>query len=158
MREAKPSVQNLYLDILNKTPGTRDNLERWCDRALPAHDRQVEGLGRPSQSGGVNLSEFPLTYVADPDAVREELDYEEMIALSGMFRRWAIYEVGFTPEQRTGLITWSADLERIAEWVGAGWRAADPPERPLLRILARCERDSINVISLQHVRQYLGLA
>jgi hypothetical protein len=29
--------------------------------------------------------------------------------------------------QRTGLITWSADFESLAKWVGEGWRAADPP-------------------------------
>ncbi|MGC1178402.1 MAG: hypothetical protein WA884_05120 [Methyloceanibacter sp.] len=104
------------------------------------------------------MAEPPITYYADPDAIREELDYEDMIALSGMFRRWAIYESGFTPEQRTGMIAWSSDLERIAAWVGKGWRATDPPERPLLRFIARLERDASGVINLQHAKRWLGIA
>jgi len=64
------------------------------------------------------VTEPPHTYGADAKAMRDELDCEDMIALSGMFRRWAMYEPAFSPEQRTGLMTWSADYERIAAWVG----------------------------------------
>ena len=104
------------------------------------------------------LLEPPVTYATDAEAIRDELDYEDMIALSGMFRRWAIYEAGFTPEQRTGLMAWSADFERLADWVGKSWRAANPPERPLLKFIAKLERDASRPINLQHARHWLGLA
>jgi hypothetical protein len=39
-----------------------------------------------------NLSEPPNTYVTDAQAMRDDLDYDDMVALSGMFRRWAVYE------------------------------------------------------------------
>lgn len=104
------------------------------------------------------MSEPPITYGTDPDAMRDELDYEDMVALSGMFRRWAVYETGFNPEQRTGLITWSADFELLAAWVGKGWRATDPPpETSVLKFIARLERDASKVIYLEHVKQWLGL-
>jgi hypothetical protein len=106
------------------------------------------------------LHEPPFTYGTDAEAMRDELDYEDKIALSGMWRRWAIYETGFTPEQRTGLMTWSADFEHIAAWAGKGWRA--PPssssETSLLQFLARLERDASRAINLQHAKHWLGLA
>ena len=87
----------------------------------------------------------------------EELDYKDMVALSGLFRQWALYETKFTPEKRTRLIAWSADLERLAEWVGEGWRASDPsPEMPVLAFLARWVRKHNNVIQLEHAKHWLG--
>lgn len=103
------------------------------------------------------LPEPPVTYRCNAAAMRDELDYEDMIALSGMFRRWAIYEEGFTSEQRTGLIAWSADFERLAVWVGKGWRAANPPEKPLLKFIATLERNASRAINLQHAKHWLGL-
>ena len=44
------------------------------------------------------LAEPPITHQVDPDSIGNELDYTDMIALSGMFRRWALYEEGFSPE------------------------------------------------------------
>jgi len=105
------------------------------------------------------LPEPPVTYGTDAEAMRDELDHEDMIALSGMYRRWAIYETRFTPEQRTTLMAWSADLERIAAWVGECWRAppSSSPDMPLLKFLAKLERDASRVINLQHARHWLGL-
>ena len=84
--------------------------------------------------------------------MRDELDYDDMVALSGMYRRWALYEAALTPEQRTELIAASADLERIANWVGRGWRASNPTlgETHVLKFLARLERDASGVIDFQH--------
>jgi len=106
------------------------------------------------------MSDPPLTHSTDPETVRDELDYEDMVALSGMFRRWAVYEPRFTPEQRTGMIAWSADLERLASWLGPGWRAANPTlgDTHVLKFLARLERDASGVINLQHAKHWLGLA
>jgi hypothetical protein len=99
-----------------------------------------------------------VTYGTNLDAMRDELDYEDMVALSGMFRRWAVYEAGFTPEKRTRLITWSADFEQLAAWVGKGWRATDPPpEMSLLKFLAKLERDASKVIYIQQAKHWLGL-
>jgi hypothetical protein len=103
------------------------------------------------------LAEPPITHQADPEAIGNELDYGDMIALSGMFRRWALYEEGFSPEGRTRLMLWSADFERIAAWVGDGWRATDPPERPLLKFLATLERDASRAINLRNVKHWMGL-
>lgn len=59
------------------------------------------------------------------------LDYAEMLALAGMYERWALSEETIAPDQRTKLIVWSADYERIAAHVGEGWTASDPqPDDP----------------------------
>jgi hypothetical protein len=99
----------------------------------------------------------PITHGTNPEAMRDELDYEEMIVLSGMFRRWAVYEPRLTPEQRTGMIGWSADLEQIAAWVGKGWQAPDPPERSLFKLMARLEQEASGVINIAHAKHWLGL-
>ena len=106
-----------------------------------------------------HLTEPPHTYVVDAEGTRDNLDYDEMIALSGMFRRWAIYEPTFSPEQRTELMTWSADYERIAAWVGKGWRAppSPSPDIPLYKFIARLERDASGAINMQHAKHWLGL-
>jgi hypothetical protein len=102
--------------------------------------------------------EPPATHGTDAEAMRDELDYQDMIALSGMYRRWAIYEAGFTPERRTTLMAWSADLERIAAWVGPGWRGpSSTSETSLLQFLARLERDASRPIKLQHAKHWLGI-
>jgi hypothetical protein len=42
----------------------------------------------------------PLTHGGDYLAA--ELDYDEMLALAGLFRQWAIGKNTFKPERRTG--------------------------------------------------------
>ena len=44
------------------------------------HDR----LMRPAR--------LPVTFHIDPEFAKAELAYAEMFALSGLFRRWALYE------------------------------------------------------------------
>ena len=63
-------------------------------------------------------------------------------------------------EQRTRMIAWSADLERLASWVGPDWRAANPTlgDTHFLKFLARLERDASGVINFQHAKHWLGLA
>jgi hypothetical protein len=61
-----------------------------------------------------------LTHGGHAEFLSAELDYEEMIALSGICRLLALYDRGWTPEQRTELIGFSADFEELAEWVGEG--------------------------------------
>ena len=103
-------------------------------------------------------SEPPITYRVAPSAAEAELDYADMIALSGMFRRWAIYEANVTPEQRTRLIEYSADFERLAAWTGQDWRASNPSPRPtLLKFLATAEQKNSNVIDFQGASRALGL-
>lgn len=68
----------------------------------------------------------PVTYYIDPEFAKAELAYADMLALSGLFRRWALYEDGLDPSTCTRLICWSADYEDIAEWVGSDWVASDP--------------------------------
>lgn len=68
----------------------------------------------------------PVTYYLDQQFLIQELDYAEMIALSGLFREWALWDRKFTPSERTNVICWSADMDRVAEHVGANWRASQP--------------------------------
>jgi hypothetical protein len=105
------------------------------------------------------LPEPPVTYSTDAEAIRDELDYEDMVALSGMFRRWAVYEPRFTPEQRTEMIAWSADLEGLASWLRPGWRAANPTlgDTHVLKFIARLEREASGVINVRHAKHWLGL-
>ena len=100
-----------------------------------------------------HLAEDPgvSTYFVDPDWARAELDYRDMVALSGMFRRWAIHESGeaMSPDRRTRMIQYSADFERIAAFVGEGWIASAPSEEmPLPKFLALWERRNSNVVDL----------
>ena len=37
----------------------------------------------------------------------------DMVALSGLYRQWALYEINFPPDKRTRLMAWSAGLERL---------------------------------------------
>lgn len=100
----------------------------------------------------------PKLHECDP-SLCEELDYEDMIALSGLFRQWALYESKFSPEQRNRLMACSADLEHLAQWVGEGWRASDPPpEMPMLAFLAKLVREHSTVIKLEHAKHWLGRA
>ena len=68
--------------------------------------------------------ELHLTHGSDARSLCEELDYVDMLALSGLFRQWALYEKRFTPEQRTALIAWSADLE---DWRDGPAKGGVPP-------------------------------
>jgi hypothetical protein len=76
-------------------------------------------------------------------AIAYDTSIKGMVALSHMFQRWAIDEENIEPENRTELIQWSADLERLAGWVGESWRAVAPSsEMPLVKFIAIQERRS----------------
>ena len=78
------------------------------------------------------------THSINVDRAMATLDYEEMVALSEMYEDWALNEEKLDPDQRTKVILWSADYERIAEHVGPGWKASAPEEPPdLIAFLAR---------------------
>ncbi len=83
----------------------------------------------------------PVTYGVDVDHAMATLGYREMLALAGMFERWALTEENVDGDQRTRLIEWSCDYEAIAAW--AGWRATDPPEpESLVAFVARKELEA----------------
>jgi hypothetical protein len=94
----------------------------------------------------------PITYKADPGWARDTLTHQEMIALSGIFRRWALYDPSVSPEWATELIMWSSDYERLAEWVGPDWEPEyqlDPSElMPITKFIARTEIRNPHVVSL----------
>ena len=50
----------------------------------------------------------PATYCVAAAKACDQLDHADMVALAGMFCRWAIYETDVTPERRTELIKYSA--------------------------------------------------
>ena len=93
----------------------------------------------------------PATYCVAAAKACDQLDHADMVALAGMFRRWAIYETDVTPERRTELIKYSADFERLAEWVGSDWRARTRAvgKPPLMKFLATLERETNNVVYLK---------
>ena len=99
----------------------------------------------------------PLTHGGNADYLAAELDYDEMLALAGLFRQWAISQNTFKPEQRTQLIALSADFEELAQWAGEGWRAFDPSnEMSMLRFLARRVLRHGCVVKLEHAKHWLG--
>jgi hypothetical protein len=91
-----------------------------------------------------HLQKLPATYLIDPTFVQENLNYREMVALSGLFRRWALYDPDVTPERATELIKWSSDFERLAQWLGPDWhpeRSEDQAGRMLVHQVAGSSRD-----------------
>jgi hypothetical protein len=92
----------------------------------------------------------PSTFYVDPEFAMRELDFADMIALSGVFRRWALYEPDLDPAYCTKLICWSADYERLAQWVGPSWEASSPTGS-LAAFLAGLERRSSTVIDARCV-------
>jgi hypothetical protein len=99
----------------------------------------------------------PLTHGGNADYLAAELDYDEMLALAGLFRQWAIGKNTFKPEQRTQLIALSADFEELAQWAGEEWRASDPSnEASVLRFFAGRVLRHNSVIKLAHAKHWLG--
>jgi hypothetical protein len=85
----------------------------------------------------------PPTYRVNAKSAADELDYADMVALSETFVQWALEGPKFTPAQHTGLMEIGVDYENLAEWVGPGWKAADPSDRPNpLRAIAELVRTS----------------
>ncbi|HYD12862.1 MAG TPA: hypothetical protein VEC11_08440 [Allosphingosinicella sp.] len=84
-----------------------------------------------------------VTHHVNVQQALETLDYDEMLALSSMFQRWALQEVSLNGEQRTKLMQWSADYEQIAAFAGSGWIASDPSAEPdAMAFTARLELKS----------------
>ena len=97
--------------------------------------------------------EAPFTHWWPAEWISWRLDYADMVVLSGMFRRWALYDPDVKPEQATGYIQMSADMERTANWVGKGWMATNPSEDPnILVFLADLERRHSRTIKLDAYR------
>ena len=72
----------------------------------------------------------PATYRVNAKFAADELDYADMVALAETFVQWAIEEDAFSPCQRTGLMMLGVDYEKLAEWVGPAWKAANPSDGP----------------------------
>jgi hypothetical protein len=102
-------------------------------------------------------TEAPTTYLVDVDFARVTLSHREMVALSGAFRRWALYDPIITPEWATELIKYSCDLEQIAEWVGPSWKpegTCNCEERlPFIKFIAQMELQHSQVIPFNFRRQ-----
>lgn len=83
---------------------------------------------------------LPQTTAIDAEKAMRSLDHAEMLALAGMYERWALSEEDITPDQRTKLIVWSADYERVAAHVGERWTASDPQADDPIAFMAKLER------------------
>jgi hypothetical protein len=67
------------------------------------------------------------THIIEPEIAADRYDHLEMVALARFYDRWARLSERLSPESRSELLLWSADLERIAAWVGPHWRAPNAP-------------------------------
>jgi hypothetical protein len=98
-----------------------------------------------------------LVHGGNAERLSDEFDYEDMVALSGLFRLWALYSPALSSEYRTELIGYSADYEALASWAGEGWRASDPSgTMPVSMHLARMARNRSSVVKLEHAKHWLG--
>jgi hypothetical protein len=72
-----------------------------------------------------------------------------MIALSGLFRRWALYDPSATPERATELTMLRSDYERLAHWVGPNWKPdsgfSQADRIPFTQFIARIEIEDSRV-------------
>ena len=93
---------------------------------MEAYSAIIESKTDAIDDGSMKRELPLLTHGGNAELLSNELDYEEMVILSGLFRRWALYDTTYSPDFRTELIGYSADLEQLAQWAGEGWRAADP--------------------------------
>jgi hypothetical protein len=84
----------------------------------------------PSRSRITVTQKAPPTYRVNAKFAADELDYVDMVVLAQTFQLWALEEPKFSPAQRTRLMQLGIDYENLAEWVGPGWKAADPSDRP----------------------------
>src|SRR5680860_1762481 len=98
-----------------------------------------------------------LVHGGNAERLSAEFDYDDMVALSGLFRLWALYSAKLSPEYRTELIGYSADFEALAHWAGEGWLAADPSgAMPVFKLLASRARNRSSVVRLEHAKHWLG--
>jgi hypothetical protein len=95
-------------------------------------------MAKPMEHGGKSDGELPVTYRVDVGAALASLNHSDMTALAGMFHRWALTEESISPDQRTVMIEWSADYERIAAFCGPNWKASEV-RRGVMAFLAQAE-------------------
>lgn len=87
----------------------------------------------------------PVTHHVDCQAAMQTCDYDDMVALAMLYCDWALNEQKISNEQRTMLMQWSADYERIAAYAGPGWCASQPVEPPPAEVfLARRLRQRLH--------------
>ena len=76
----------------------------------------------------------------DAQRMLDVLDYAEIVVLSEMFLRWALFEDSLTVEKRRAWAADALDLATIAGFCGADWKAAQRENPPCaLAFLAREE-------------------
>jgi hypothetical protein len=94
--------------------------------------------------------ELPTTHHIDVVVAMATLDFIEMVALSEMYERWAFTEPKLDGDQRTKLIQWSCDYERIAEFCGQAWKASAPEvDSGAIAFVARLEARARGLYSPQ---------
>lgn len=127
---------------------------------MEAYSAIIESKTDATDDGSMPKRELPLlTHGGNAELLSNELDYEEMVILSGLFRRWALYNTTYSPDFRTELIGYSADFEQLAQWAGERWRAADPSGAlPVSQMLIKRARKRRSVIKLEHAKHWLGRA
>ena len=82
----------------------------------------------------------PHTHHVNIDQAMASLSYRDMLALAGMLERWALHSEAISSDDRTMLMLWSADYERIAEFVGPDWESSCGGAIDAMSFLAGLER------------------
>lgn len=91
------------------------------------------------------------------ESLREELSYEQMIALAEMFIGWAGYE-GTDPERSAWLTGLAEGLLAEADLVGPEWTPPEPEKLTIIGYLARlANNDPIRPDQTPRGRKELGL-
>lgn len=72
----------------------------------------------------------PITRKVNVTRALETLDYGEMVALSEMFARWALFEEKIDDLKRSSLAESALDYAMVAGYCGPEWRASHPEDPP----------------------------
>ena len=81
------------------------------------------------------LQEFTLGFAFD-ESVRQQLNYEQMIALADMFLGWAL-DKDNDPKHSAWLAGYSEGLLAEADLLGPDWSPPEPEELTLVGFMAR---------------------
>ncbi len=78
----------------------------------------------------------------EPRKSTDDLNYAQMLAIAGLFERWAATETKITAEQRQRLLTMAQEFRDEAAEFGPNWNPPEPEKVGLFLFMAREEMAS----------------
>ncbi len=101
------------------------------------------------------LQEFTRGFAFD-ESLRQQLNYEQMIALADMFQGWAL-DKRIDPKRSAWLTGWSEGLMAEADLLGPDWNPPEPEELTEIGFIGRVANgDRIRPEQTPRGRQELG--